>query len=400
MPLQNQHIILGICGGIAAYKAAELTRLLVKAGAQVRVVMTKNATQFVTPLTLQALSGNTVRSKMMDKDAEAAMSHIELARWADMILVAPATANFIAKLTYGMADDLLSTICLASTAPINIAPAMNHIMWQNAATRHNIETLKERGIALLGPADGEQACGETGPGRLLEPVDIIDSLLQQQSEPILSGLSVMVTAGPTQEAIDPVRYLSNRSSGKMGYAIANVAIEAGAKCLLISGPVNLTAPERAHTTHVTTAKQMHDTVMSQIKDCDIFISTAAVADYRIATPDTQKIKKGTNTLNLLLTPNPDILAEVAKNHCNVFTVGFAAETQDLEINALAKLKNKGVNMIAANDVSQEGIGFDQDENALTVFWNGGKQQLPKTRKAKLAKELIGLVAQHYYLKLA
>ncbi len=395
MPLKNKQIILGVTGGIAAYKAAELTRLLTKAGAQVRVVMTKSATEFITPLTLQALSGHAVRTEMMDKDAEAAMSHIELARWADLILVAPATANFIAKLTYGLADDLLSTICLASTAPINLAPAMNHIMWQNAATQHNIKTLLERGITLLDPANGEQACGETGPGRLLEPSEIIDHLQQQEPEQLLAGLTVMVTAGPTREAIDPVRYLSNRSSGKMGYAVANAVIDAGAKCILVTGPVNLTAPDRANTVHVTSAQQMHDAVMAQINNCDIFISAAAVADYRIAVPATQKMKKSGDNLSLQLTPNPDILAEVAKNHSTIFTVGFAAETQSIDSNAQAKLKNKNINMIAANDVSQEDVGFDQDENALQVFWNNGKQHLPKTSKLKLAKDLIVLVAKNY-----
>jgi len=398
MQLQNKHIILGITGGIAAYKAAELTRLLVKAGAQVRVVMTQSATEFITPLTLQALSGHEVRTEMMDKAAEAAMSHIELARWADLIVVAPATANFMAKLTYGMADDLLSTICLATTETINIAPAMNHIMWQNAATQENIKILQQRGVTLLGPSSGEQACGEIGPGRMLEPQDIVDELQKQQAEQLLAGLTVMVTTGPTQEAIDPVRYLSNRSSGKMGYAIANAIIEAGAKCILISGPVNLTPPSEANTTQVTTAQQMHDAVMSQISGCDIFISTAAVADYRITTPATQKIKKSDDSLNLQLTPNPDILADVAKIHPKVFTVGFAAETQNLETNAQAKLKNKGIDMIAANDVSQEGIGFDEDDNALRVFWSNGEQQLPKTSKAKLAKDLTELIGQIYKAK--
>ena len=393
--LVNQRVLLGVSGSIAAYKAAELVRRLKEAGADVRVVLSQGGAEFVTPLTFQALSGNPVHTDLLDVDAEAAMGHLELARWADVVLVAPASANCISRFAQGRADDLLSAICLATESPVAIAPAMNHQMWVNAATQKNLKTLNERNVFQFGPAEGNQACGETGPGRMLEVDDLVLRTAGLFETGSLAGLTVMVTAGPTQEAIDPVRYLSNRSSGKMGYAIAQAAAEAGAKTVLVSGPTSLLTPPCVERVDVKTAQQMRDTVMDNIDDCSIFISTAAVADYRVDEPASQKIKKQQEALTLRLVRNPDVLSEVAALKNGPFTVGFAAETENLETHAREKLKNKKLDMIAANSVA-EGKAFDQDENELLVLTHSEQHQLPKTDKEKLARQLIRIIAAGYY----
>ncbi len=396
-PLKNKRILLGVTGGIAAYKAAVLLRLLMQQGADVRVVMTRNACEFITPLTMQALSGKPVHTELLDLDAESAMGHIELARWADAVIVAPASANFIARYAHGFAEDLLSTLCLATDATVVLAPAMNQQMWLNPATGENIEKLKQRGIALLGPAVGDQACGETGPGRMLEAEDIAASVGELFTSNLLAGSRLLITAGPTREAIDPVRYISNRSSGKMGFAVASAALDAGADVDIISGPVSLAAPEQANVVSVSSAAEMHKAVMQQISTTDIFISAAAVADYRMLHVANQKIKKAEDELTMKLARNPDILAEVAALDKAPFTVGFAAETENLEQNAQTKLRAKKLDMIAANQVG-ETIGFDSEENALTLFWPSGKKTLPLANKDKLARQLIAIVAERYYEK--
>ena len=392
--LADKRVLLGISGGIAAYKSAELTRRLRDQGATVRVVMTPAATEFITPLTLQALSGNPVHTDLLDHGAEAAMGHIELARWADMIVIAPATANFIARLSNGLADDLLSALCLATTAPLLVAPAMNQQMWQNPATQENIARLQDRGITLLGPASGAQACGETGPGRLLEPDEIVPAIIAAGRTNTLTGVSVMVSAGPTREFIDPVRYLSNRSSGKMGYAVARAAEEAGASVTLVSGPVALTPPARVRVIEVVSAGQMHDSILKEAESCDIFISAAAVADYRSRETVLQKMKKQDSGILLRLEKTPDILSEVATLANPPFTVGFAAETEYLADNAKQKLANKKLDMIAANQVG-DGLGFDSDENALDVYWPGGSQSLGTASKEKLARQLMEIIVARY-----
>ncbi|WP_455216865.1 bifunctional phosphopantothenoylcysteine decarboxylase/phosphopantothenate--cysteine ligase CoaBC [Kaarinaea lacus] len=391
LSLTNKRILLGVCGSIAAYKAAELVRRLKESGADVRVVLTAGGSEFVTPLTFQALSGNPVHTDLLDVEAEAAMGHIELARWADAIVVAPASANFIARLAQGRADDLLSAICLATKSPVAVAPAMNQQMWANAATQQNLEQLAKRGVHQFGPAEGDQACGETGPGRMLEAEDIVSRTADLFENGSLAGLTVVVTAGPTQEAIDPVRYISNRSSGKMGYAVAQAAAEAGAKTVLISGPTALPTPPRVTRIDIKTAQQMHDAVMEQVKGADIFISAAAVADYRVEKTSEQKIKKQNERLELKLERNPDVLAEVASLKDGPLTVGFAAETENLEINAREKLHKKKLDMVAANLVG-ENIAFDQDDNALLVLTANQKHELEKMPKGKLARELIAIVA--------
>ncbi|MGD8591769.1 MAG: bifunctional phosphopantothenoylcysteine decarboxylase/phosphopantothenate--cysteine ligase CoaBC [Gammaproteobacteria bacterium] len=391
--LSNKHILLGITGSIAAYKAAELVRELKKAGAQVRVAMTESACEFVTPLTFQALSGNPVHTQLLDEQAEAGMGHIELARWTDALLIAPASADFIARLAQGRADDLLSAVCLACEAPIAVAPAMNKHMWSNPATQANVVTLKSRNIAIYGPAQGEQACGDVGEGRMLEAPELAELVSQRFQTGALSGKTVLVTAGPTWEAIDPVRFIANRSSGKMGFAIAQAAIEAGARAVLIAGPVQLPTPPDAQRINVRSAQQMYDAVMQHIDNCDIFISTAAVADYRPEKPASQKMKKDAVTLNIQLVKNPDILAEVARQYPQVFTVGFAAETHDVEHYAQGKLQAKSLNMIAANQVGNGELGFESEQNALSVYWHGGKQELPRTSKSHLARQLISLIAE-------
>jgi len=393
-PLTNKRILLGITGGIAAYKSAELARRLCEQGAAVRVVMTRAATEFITPLTLQALSGNPVHTELLDHNAEAGMGHIELARWADVIVVAPATANFIARLANGMADDLLAALCLASDSPVLVAPAMNQQMWLNPATQTNIERLGERKIELLGPARGEQACGEVGPGRMLEPEEIIEATVSLFRTNYLAGTGVLVTAGPTRELIDPVRYISNRSSGKMGYAIARAAMESGAKVVLVSGPVTLAAPERMDVIEVISAEQMREAVLANVPHADIFISAAAVADYKCAQTAEQKIKKRHADINLCLKKTPDILSEVAALENPPFTVGFAAETEGLAVHAKQKLVKKKLDMIAANQVGED-LGFDSDMNALDVYWSGGSEFLKTAPKQKLARQLINLIVERY-----
>ncbi len=396
--LANKHILLGVTGGIAAYKSAELIRQLRDAGAEVRVVMTQAATQFITPLTLQALSGHPVHQHLLDPHTEASMGHITLARWADAVLIAPASANFMAKLAHGLADDLLSTLCLARNVPLALVPAMNQQMWLNSATQHNRQVLTERGVVLFGPAEGAQACGEIGPGRMLEPAEIVTFTEGLFHTGILSGISVLVSAGPTREAIDPVRYISNQSSGKMGYALATAAMEAGAQVTLISGPTALPSPERLQRVDVTSAQQMHEAVLAYAARSDIFIATAAVADYSVQEYTAQKISKAADFLDLHLKRNPDILASVAALPKPPFTVGFAAETEQLESRAKAKRAAKSLDMIAANWVNRDDRGFDSDDNALHVFWEGGEQTFPLISKTRLSRELIELIAQRYHAK--
>jgi len=393
--LANKQILLGITGSIAAYKACELVRLLGDAGATVRVVMTRAAMEFVSPLTFQALSHNPVHRDLLDETAEAAMGHIQLARWADAVIIAPASANSLARLAQGRADDLLSAVCLATPAPIAIAPAMNQQMWLDAATQENISLLSKRGVHVFGPATGDQACGDVGPGRMSEPSQICEQVANLFESGALAGLNVVITAGPTREPIDPVRYLSNRSSGRMGYALAEAAVEAGAQCVLVSGPTHLATPERVQRINVETAQQMHDTVMEQMASCDIFIAAAAVSDYRPAELATQKIKKAQSQINLELVRNPDILKTVSTQHPNVFTVGFAAETQKVEQYAVQKLNQKSLRMIVANDISRSDIGFDSEDNAVTVFWQGGDKSLTKASKPQIARQLIELVASQF-----
>lgn len=392
--LTDKRILLGITGGIAAYKSAELVRRLRDHGAEVRVVMTPAAAEFITPLTLQALSGNPVHTDLLDHAAEAAMGHIELARWADAVVVAPATTNFIARLSNGLADDLLSTLCLATAAPLLVAPAMNRQMWQNPATQENIARLQARGVTLLGPASGAQACGEMGPGRLLEPDDLVQAIISAGRTNRLAGISVLVSAGPTREFIDPVRYLSNRSSGRMGYAVARAAEEAGAAVTLVSGPVTLAPPARVRTIEVISAGQMYSEILAAAATCDIFVSAAAVADYRSGEAARQKMKKKDSELLLRLEKTPDILAEVAALDRPPFTVGFAAETENLHDNAKQKLKSKNLDMIAANRVG-DNLGFDREDNALEVFWSGGSKSLATAPKEKLARQLVEIISSRY-----
>ncbi|MBL1142157.1 MAG: bifunctional phosphopantothenoylcysteine decarboxylase/phosphopantothenate--cysteine ligase CoaBC [Proteobacteria bacterium] len=395
--LAGKRILLGVTGGIAAYKSAVLLRLLRNHGADVRVVMTHGAMEFVTPLTFQALSGKPVHTELLDLEAESAMGHIELARWADLVLIAPTSANVMAKIANGVADDLLSTLCLATDVPLMLAPAMNQQMWLNSVTQENLEKLKNRGLGILGPAEGEQACGENGPGRMLEAEEIALLTAKSFETNILTGSRVLVTAGPTREAIDPVRYISNRSSGKMGYAVALAAMEAGAQVSLVSGPVNLSEPERINVTKVNSAVEMHSAVMQQICNADIFISAAAVADYSLESIARQKIKKSDDSLQLKLKKNPDILSDVSAMQNAPFSVGFAAETENLEANAQSKLHAKKLDMIAANQVGDE-QGFDADTNALTVYWKTGQKQLQQAPKTRLARNLINLIADQYNAK--
>jgi len=392
MSLQHKNILLGISGGIAAYKSAVLARLLIKAGAQVKVVMTKGGQAFVTPLTFQALTGEAVRTELLDPEHEAAMGHIELARWADLILVAPASANTLARLANGSADDLLSTLCLASQSPLAIAPAMNQQMWAQKSTTENIAKLVRNGAIVLGPDAGDQACGDVGLGRMREPEDLLKDVIAHFNTGVLGGQRVLITAGPTREPIDPVRFLSNRSSGKMGYAVATAAIDAGASVTLISGPVHQETPRSVKRIDVETAEEMYAAVMAEVAEHDIFIATAAVADYRIANQHHQKIKKSESFLHLELEPNKDILASVAALEGGPFTVGFAAETNDIEKYARGKLSKKKLNMIAANPVG-DGQGFDQVNNQLHIFWPDGERQFPDMPKSKLARHLVDLIAK-------
>jgi phosphopantothenoylcysteine decarboxylase/phosphopantothenate--cysteine ligase len=393
-PLANLRILLGVSGGIAAYKAAELVRRLRDAGADVKVVLTANAARFVTPLTFQALSGHPVRSGLWDETAEAAMGHIELAHWAQRIIIAPASADMLARLAHGIADDLLTTLCLASTAPLAVAPAMNLRMWAHAATQANVQTLRSRGVAILGPADGPMAEPESGPGRLLEAHEIVAELASLHGPKPLAGLHVLVSAGPTCEDIDPVRFIGNRSSGRMGFAIAQAAAGQGAAVHLVAGPVHLPTPAGVVREDVRCARQMRDAVMRQIPECDIFISAAAVGDYRPADVAAHKLKKTGRKLLLELTENPDIVADVAALKRRPFVVGFAAETENLERHARGKLERKKLDLIAANRVGG-GAGFDADDNELTLLWPGGRQTLPKASKHDLADALLArIVALH------
>lgn len=399
--MSGEKILLGITGGIAAYKSAYLVRRLRETGAQVRVVMTPAAQAFITPLTLQALSGNPVRTDLLDPAAEAGMGHIELARWADRVLVAPASADFMARLVHGMADDLLATLCLATTAPVVLAPAMNQQMWLNPATQANRDLLIRRGVRLLGPAEGEQACGETGPGRMLEPDVILEQLGRISAHrELFQGVRVLITAGPTREPLDPVRYISNRSSGRMGYAVAEALAGMGADVCLVSGPVNLAAPGGVELLAVETALQMHGAVMERAGDVAIFVATAAVADYRAAHAAERKIKKteSTDALEISLVKNPDILADVAALSDGPFTVGFAAETHNVETYARDKLQRKGLDMIAANRVGGPEGGFERTDNALSVIWSDGQQALPMMSKPDLAQQLALLIAERYHAK--
>jgi len=395
--MSPRNILLGVTGGIAAYKTPELVRRLRDRGANVQVVMTRGARQFVTETTLQAVSGNPVRDNLWDKDAEAAMGHIELARWADHVIVAPATAEFMSRLAAGGAPDLLTTLCLATEAPLTIAPAMNRIMWANAAVQDNRQTIANRGVRILGPAEGDQACGETGPGRMVEPDDIVSAVLgsidDAENQP-LTGKTVIVTAGPTREAIDPVRYISNHSSGKMGYAMAEAARDAGARVILLSGPVSLPAPDGVQVVAIESAEELFDATRANIDGADLFIAAAAVSDYRSESIESSKIKKSQDGMTLKLVRSPDILASVAALKNGPFTVGFAAETDKLRDYALGKLKAKQLDMIIANKVGR-GLAFGQDDNAVQVFWRGGEQAYPRAPKTELARDLIGLIAGHF-----
>jgi phosphopantothenoylcysteine decarboxylase/phosphopantothenate--cysteine ligase len=390
-------VLLGVTGGIAAYKSPEIVRRLVERGCEVQVVLSAGAHQFVAPLTFQAVSGRRVRDDLWDEAAEAAMGHIELARWADLVLVAPATANFIGQLAAGLAPDLLSTLCLATTAPIVLAPAMNHAMWHNAAVQANRAVLAARGVRFLGPGAGDQACGEVGPGRMLEPADIAAELLGTSSgraRQTLAGLNVVVTAGPTREPIDPVRYITNRSSGKMGFALAAAACDAGASVALVSGPVGLGTPPGVRRVDVETAQEMYDAVQREIGGADLFIACAAVADYRPQSASLQKIKRSAEEMDLPLVRSPDTLASVAGLPNPPFTVGFAAETHDVAKHARDKLEKKCVDMIAANLVGPT-CGFDRETNELTVFWRGGERKLGEGSKTALARELVALIGERY-----
>ncbi|KPZ69561.1 MULTISPECIES: bifunctional phosphopantothenoylcysteine decarboxylase/phosphopantothenate--cysteine ligase CoaBC [Shewanella] len=390
--LTNKKVLLGIGGGIAAYKSADLIRRLKERGADVRVVMSQSAMEFITPLTIQALSGHPVASDLLDPAAEAAMGHIELARWADVVIVAPATANLIARINAGMADELLTTTCLATEAPVIVCPAMNQQMYRNQATQENLANIARKGITVWGPASGDQACGEVGPGRMMEPLAIAEQLINFFGPKPLAGVKLLLTAGPTREAIDPVRYISNHSSGKMGFALATAATQMGAEVTLVSGPVNLATPSHVNRIDVESAQNMLDAVMEHVDGQDIFIGCAAVADYRIAEVAESKIKKSAENMQLEMIRNPDILANVAALKNRPFTVGFAAETDNVEEYARGKLERKKLDLIAANDVSIAGLGFNADANALHVFWQDGSQQLPATDKLTLAKQLLTLIA--------
>lgn len=387
-------VLLGVTGGIAAYKSAELVRRLREQGAEVQVVMTEGAQHFVGVATFQALSGRPVRTDLWDTAAEAAMGHIELARWADRVVIAPASADFLARLAHGMANDLLTTLCLATDAPIAVAPAMNRLMWANAATQANVAMLRSRGVTILGPAEGEQACGETGAGRMVEPAEILAALLP--SEPrkagVLAGRKVLITAGPTRERIDPVRFITNRSSGKMGYAVAEAARDAGAEVVIVSGPVNVPTPAGVRRIDIETAEQMMDAVRAELPGTDIFIAAAAVSDYRPVQAAAEKIKKTSDSLMLALSRTTDILATVAASTPRPFVVGFAAETQNVERNALIKLEGKRLDMIAANQVGDR-LAFDCDDNALTVYWPGGKRELARAAKRDVAAGLVNVIAE-------
>ncbi len=399
MSLAGKKVVLGVSGGIAAYKTPDLVRKLKAQGAAVRVVLTDSATHFVSELSLQAVSGHPVSTDLLDPSAEAAMGHIELAKWADILLIAPATANTLAKLANGLADDLLTTLFLATTAKVVIAPAMNQQMWKAMATQANVNRIQQLGALLLGPAEGEQACGDVGPGRMLEPEAIVESLLTFMTrEQPLAGKSILITAGPTRESLDPVRFISNHSSGKMGFAIAQQALSLGASVTLVAGPVNLPTPVGANRVNIESAEQMLEGVMAHVPDHDIFIATAAVADYRASDIADNKIKKNADTLTLTFVKNPDILKTVAGLPNPPFCVGFAAESQNVEAYAQKKLADKKLDMIAANDITRAGLGFNSDANALQVFWKEGGVELPPQPKISLALALLNLINERYQLQ--
>ena len=391
------NILVGISGGIAAYKVPELVRRLRDHGHEIRIVMTEGAQAFITPLTLQAVSGNPVATDLLDEQAEAAMGHIELARWADAVLIAPATADLIARMAGGLANDLLTTLCLATAAPVAVAPAMNQQMWAHPATQENILRLSNQGVTVYGPAEGEQACGDVGPGRMLEPAELLTAILDDllPSEDLcLKGKNILITAGPTQEAIDPVRYLTNRSSGKMGFALAEAAMKMGAKVTLVSGPVQLNSAAAIKRIDVISAEDMLQAVMSEVDHCDAFIGCAAVADYRVQNQASQKIKKDNEQLVLTMVENPDIIASVAQLENKPLCVGFAAETENLAEYAEQKLKRKGLDMICANDVSRADIGFDAEQNHITVFTKEGQPMTLETApKPVIAKKLMRIIAE-------
>ena len=386
--------MLGICGGIAAYKSAEIVRLLRKQDIDVRVIMTHSAMQFISPLTFQALTGHSVSTELLDVEQENAMGHINLARWADKIIIAPATANTLSKFILGLADDLLSTLYLAASCPVYIAPAMNQAMWNKSITQKNIQHLKSQGAHIIGPEAGEQACGETGLGRMSEPAKVVEALTQNINSGRLKNIKILISAGPTREALDPVRYITNRSSGKMGYALADAALEAGAEVTLVSGPVSLSATDKIKLVKVETAEQMYHAVIDKINNFDIYIGAAAVADYSPVVVNKEKIKKQQETSFIELQKTRDILLDVATlPHRPHFVVGFAAETEDLEQYAKNKLKQKNLDMIAANWVGKNQGGFDKDDNALEVFWKTGHKTLKMTSKKQLAVQLITLIAE-------
>ena len=394
---KHKHILLAVCGGIAAYKCVELVRRLTESGADVRVIMSEGAQEFVTPLTFQAVSGHAVHTELFDDAAESGMGHIELARWADAVLLAPASANRIAALAQGMADDLITTVCLACRAPLFVAPAMNKLMWAHQAVQHNVQTLSSYGAIILHPDSGEQACGDTGVGRMQEPLDLCQALTIHFAKPlVLAGLRVVITAGPTQEPLDPVRYISNHSSGKMGFAVAAAAQAAGAVVTLVAGPVTQAVPSGVTRIDVVSAEEMHQAVMERVEQCDIFIGVAAVADYRAQSIENDKIKKLADEITVKLIRNPDILGAVAGHTTRPFTVGFAAETHQLEHYAQEKLQQKNLDMIAANYVGGEHSGFGSDSNALSVLLrNGETHHLQYASKKQLAQRLIALIAQYY-----
>ena len=392
--LANKNILLGVTGGIAAYKSAEIVRHLKKSGASVRVVMTRSAEEFITPLTLQALSGNRVSTELLDAEAEAAMGHIQLAKWADGILIAPATANTIARLSSGRGDDLLSTVTLAFDGPISVAPAMNQAMWRDERTQENLKKLIDQDFGICGPGSGEQACGDVGLGRMLEPIDILDMFSLSFNEGTLSGKKILITAGPTQEPIDPVRFITNRSSGKMGYSLVEAALESGANVTLISGPVNIEPPSNCNFVSIKTAEEMYEAVMHHISGMDVYIGTAAVSDYSPAKASDSKIKKdgSSSPMVLELKENQDILKSVSELEQRPYVVGFAAETNDLIKNAEKKLSNKNLDLIIANDVSNKDIGFDSDDNEVTLITEKEKHLIERQNKRKVSKKIIDFIS--------
>ena len=391
--LNSRRVLLAVCGGIAAYKSAELVRRLQERGAEVRVLMTRGAQEFITPLTLQALSGHPVHDSLLDAEAERGMGHIELARWADLLLIAPATADCLARLAAGRADELLGAVALATPAPKLLAPAMNQQMWRNPATVGNVATLRARGMHIVDPDSGEQACGDLGPGRMAEPAAIARAAAQRFASGLLAGQHVLVTAGPTREALDPVRYLSNHSSGRMGYALAQAALDAGAALTLVSGPVALQAPQRARLIAVSTAREMLEACLEQAAEAHIFIACAAVADYRPAHRATEKIEKNAPTISVALVRNPDVLAEVSRSRPQLFCVGFAAQTHALRERARAKLEKKRLDMIVANDVSDPAIGFNSTDNAALLLWHGGERAVERCSKSTLARLIVEEIAR-------